>query len=432
MDATLNKVTYGFASDGYHGPALASTNELYGCRIISTGGAGYSHYGLEAEYLSEIRLFGCLIDSSSTNSYLTHGINMIEEFTSVSLYGCEVRYGGGTNDNRAVQMAPVDLGQKLVLANTFFYPETNGVCVFNGPNQVVVSGGNLTILNFSNPENVTFLTSDGEYATNAPNGTPLNDMQYGSAALTNLASGNGSGLTNLPAVPIQEAILSRYGLQIDTGTIHADAGPLFLLGETDDDGVSIHGDVWLTAGGYHGDGLDLTNLDASNLSSGTVPVERLPTNSAVAWAGKNIWAGDAIFTGTVSNRGATYFGSTGQASASSAGVINATSYRINTVPITTYDSGAAKSVTFGATSTYTNTMLTAGGTSAAKFSPVLTEFYQPIQASSSITATNGFDLPPIASTTTNLGALRIWNSNSAAIFVRRLDGTDKLLLDMTP
>lgn len=458
----------------------SSTNLFIGCSFEASRGAD-RNVGLKCHASSHTTASGCQFkvrrDGDATNNAAiwvaelqTHLICNNGSFD----IDCEplLRVGDAPTSSTG--------NARVWLHGAYYWPLTNGVIVYNNPkdnggptvsNYFTLSGGNVSIENLlykantaglsvtiANPPirnldgtNITDATitsnafgataiefiqaaggGSGEYATNAPNGTPLNDMQYGSAALTNLASGNGSGLTNLPAVPIQAAILSRYGLQITANTIHADAGPLFLLGETVSDGVSIHGDVYLTAGGYHGDGLDLINLNASNLSSGTVPVERLPTNSAVAWAGKNIWAGDAIFTGTVSNRGATYFGSTGQASVSSAGAIS-TVGSLNGVGIRNNGqliisgTDSTKTISIGGASYYTNTLVVAEGTSVANFSPVLTEFYKPIQASASITATNGFDLPPLASSTTNLGALKIWGSNNAAMFVKQTNGVDSLL-----
>ena len=141
-------------------------------------------------------------------------------------------------------------------------------------------GGNLTVGGVLTYEDVTNVDSVG--LITARNGIVVGSgitlSKDGDVFFTGVATGNGSGLTNLPAANI-------------TGTLPAISGANLTN---------------LTAGNLTGalpaiSGANLTNLDASDLASGTVPDARFPA-TLPAVSGANLTglpAGGAFVKGVV-------------------------------------------------------------------------------------------------------------------------------------
>ena len=174
------------------------------------------------------------------------------------------------------------------------------------------TGGNLTIpvdsgLRFAGPGGIDYNGIDATAAKSLRVGSANWTTQtlLGSWAVGGVLSGNGSGLTNLPGASLSgDASLTRLTLSGAPGAsdpaLKWAAGSnwsgLFAQATGSQIGVSISSSLvarflstglTLDAGKFTGDGSGLTNLDAAQLTSGNVPLDRLPLAGEI---GSTMWA----------------------------------------------------------------------------------------------------------------------------------------------
>jgi len=202
-------------------------------------------------------------------------------------------------------------------------------------------GTNITALNATNltsgtvniarlPSNIA-RTDGGQNFTNVGNinatGLTIGDMSVDAGSLTVVGTitgttlvGNGSGITNINASNIatgtiasarlpNTVVLTNAGQNVTFGSVTATS---MSIGNLSSDGTGLTVAGTITGTTFVGEGSNVTNLNATNLTSGTVNVARLPNNIALIDGGQTftnaIWnAGAIISSEDISTTGGNFY-----------------------------------------------------------------------------------------------------------------------------